>query len=56
MVIIEWAKQPVVEIRDILSKRRAAQWLALSEDKRCDVEAARPSSPTLMLCSSAIER
>ncbi|KAJ7819643.1 hypothetical protein B0H14DRAFT_3472946 [Mycena olivaceomarginata] len=33
MVIIEWAKQPVVEIRDILSKRRAAQWLALSEDK-----------------------
>ncbi|KAJ6624171.1 hypothetical protein B0H10DRAFT_2186748 [Mycena sp. CBHHK59/15] len=33
MVIIEWAKHPIVEVRDILSKRLTSQWLALSPDR-----------------------
>ncbi|KAJ7629027.1 hypothetical protein FB45DRAFT_1029078 [Roridomyces roridus] len=31
--IIEWARHPVVEIRDAVPKNSAAQWLALSSDK-----------------------
>ncbi|KAJ7629033.1 hypothetical protein FB45DRAFT_1029083 [Roridomyces roridus] len=31
--IIEWARHPVVEIRDAVPKGSAAQWLALSSDK-----------------------
>ncbi|KAJ7131560.1 hypothetical protein C8R43DRAFT_895906 [Mycena crocata] len=31
--VIEWLKRPVIEIRDIVSKRQTSQWLALSSDK-----------------------
>ncbi|KAJ7137509.1 hypothetical protein C8R43DRAFT_1202685 [Mycena crocata] len=34
MIIIEWLKHPVIEIREIVSKRQTSQWLALSPDKR----------------------
>ncbi|KAJ6570845.1 hypothetical protein DFH09DRAFT_916822 [Mycena vulgaris] len=34
MIIIEWLKHPVIEIRDILSKRQTSHWMALSPDKR----------------------
>ncbi|KAJ7189196.1 hypothetical protein C8R46DRAFT_1056791 [Mycena filopes] len=33
MIIIEWLKHPVIEIRDIVSKRQTADWLPLSADK-----------------------
>ncbi|KAJ7732037.1 hypothetical protein B0H16DRAFT_1861238 [Mycena metata] len=33
MIIIEWLQHPVIEIRDILSKRETASWLPLSADK-----------------------
>ncbi|KAJ7625192.1 hypothetical protein B0H17DRAFT_1288206 [Mycena rosella] len=33
VVIIEWLKHPIVEIRNILSKRQTSHWLALSADK-----------------------
>ncbi|KAJ7463959.1 hypothetical protein FB451DRAFT_1492001 [Mycena latifolia] len=33
MVIIEWARHPIIEIRDIVSKRQTSQWLTLSPDK-----------------------
>ncbi|KAJ6579975.1 hypothetical protein DFH09DRAFT_979293, partial [Mycena vulgaris] len=33
MVIIEWLKHPIIEIRDVLSKRQTSRWLALSADK-----------------------
>ncbi|KAF7359953.1 hypothetical protein MVEN_00722100 [Mycena venus] len=32
-IIIEWLKHPVIEIRDILSKRQTSQWLELPADK-----------------------
>jgi hypothetical protein len=32
-IVIEWLKHPVIEIRDILSKRQTSQWLELSADK-----------------------
>jgi hypothetical protein len=34
MIVIEWVKPPVIEIRDILSKRHTSKWLALSADRR----------------------
>ncbi|KAJ7799853.1 hypothetical protein B0H13DRAFT_2501607, partial [Mycena leptocephala] len=34
IVIIEWSKQPVVEIRGIVSKQQTSQFLALSSAKR----------------------
>ncbi|KAJ6500218.1 hypothetical protein C8R47DRAFT_1068436 [Mycena vitilis] len=34
MVIIEWLKHPVVEIRGIVSKQLTSEWLVLSEEKR----------------------
>jgi len=34
MIIIEWLRQPVLEIRGIVSKRQCTQWLALSPQKR----------------------
>ncbi|KAJ7467532.1 hypothetical protein FB451DRAFT_1340446 [Mycena latifolia] len=33
MVIIEWSKHPIIEIRDIVPKSRTSHWLALSPDK-----------------------
>ncbi|KAF7375804.1 hypothetical protein MSAN_00470100 [Mycena sanguinolenta] len=35
IAIIEWREQPVVEIRGILSKRRASQWLTISKNGSC---------------------
>ncbi|KAJ7451384.1 hypothetical protein FB451DRAFT_1409887 [Mycena latifolia] len=32
IVIIEWAPQPIIEIRDIVSKRPVSDWLTLSAD------------------------
>ncbi|KAJ6562121.1 hypothetical protein B0H19DRAFT_943011 [Mycena capillaripes] len=34
MIIIEWSKHPVIEIRGIVSKQQSSQWLALSPEKR----------------------
>ncbi|KAJ7089566.1 hypothetical protein C8R44DRAFT_648678 [Mycena epipterygia] len=33
VIIIEWLKHPIIEIRDIMSKRQTSHWLALSPDK-----------------------
>ncbi|KAJ7692935.1 hypothetical protein B0H17DRAFT_1132907 [Mycena rosella] len=33
VIIIEWLKHPVIEIRDILSKRQTSQWLPISADR-----------------------
>ncbi|KAJ7669131.1 hypothetical protein B0H17DRAFT_1209689 [Mycena rosella] len=33
MIIIEWARHPIIEIRDIVSKRQISHWLPLSADK-----------------------
>ncbi|KAJ6626699.1 hypothetical protein B0H10DRAFT_507207 [Mycena sp. CBHHK59/15] len=41
MVIIEWLKHPVIEIRDIISKRPTSQFLALSSDSRHRTMTAR---------------
>ncbi|KAJ6554862.1 hypothetical protein B0H19DRAFT_1210946 [Mycena capillaripes] len=34
LVIIEWSKHPVVEIRGTVTKHRSSEWLALSSEKR----------------------
>ncbi|KAJ7830320.1 hypothetical protein B0H14DRAFT_2353667 [Mycena olivaceomarginata] len=40
-IVIEWLKHPVIEIRDILSKRQTSQWLELSADKTYRTMTAR---------------
>lgn len=35
VIIIEWSKHPVLEIRGFVSKRRSSQWLELAPEKRC---------------------
>ncbi|KAJ6607591.1 hypothetical protein B0H10DRAFT_1921698 [Mycena sp. CBHHK59/15] len=59
MVIIEWARHPIVEVRDILSKRLTSQWLVLSPDRTHRTMEARgrhfvwvPSDGALSLYSS----
>ncbi|KAF8168993.1 hypothetical protein K438DRAFT_1615771 [Mycena galopus ATCC 62051] len=34
VIVIEWLKQPVIEIRGIVSKQQISQWLPLSPQKR----------------------
>lgn len=34
VAVIEWLDQPVVEIRGILAKRAASQWLSLAQNRR----------------------
>ncbi|KAJ7079650.1 hypothetical protein C8R43DRAFT_910070 [Mycena crocata] len=44
MIIIEWARHPIIEIRDIISKRQVSQWLQLSPDKSYRTMSARGKS------------
>ncbi|KAJ7463929.1 hypothetical protein FB451DRAFT_1370373 [Mycena latifolia] len=37
VIIIEWSKHPIIEIRDIVSKRQTWRWLGMSPDKRTEV-------------------
>jgi hypothetical protein len=47
--LIEWRSHPIVEIRDILSKRGTSQWLALSPDKTYVTCDCSPTNIELML-------
>ncbi|KAJ7109607.1 hypothetical protein C8R43DRAFT_1161443 [Mycena crocata] len=59
--VIEWGRHPVVEIRDILSKRSTATWLALSPDKTHRVMTVRgknfcwtPTEDYIELCNTGV--
>ncbi|KAJ6582934.1 hypothetical protein DFH09DRAFT_911733 [Mycena vulgaris] len=41
VTLIEWRSHPIVEIRDLVSKRSTSQWLALSPDKTYRIMSAR---------------
>ncbi|KAJ7668025.1 hypothetical protein B0H17DRAFT_950228 [Mycena rosella] len=41
VTLVEWRNHPIVEVRDIVSKRSTSQWLALSSDKTYRVMSAR---------------
>ncbi|KAJ7117173.1 hypothetical protein C8R44DRAFT_739016 [Mycena epipterygia] len=34
VTVIKWLKQPVIKIRDVITKRAVSQWLVLSSDKK----------------------
>ncbi|KAJ6557933.1 hypothetical protein B0H19DRAFT_1070526 [Mycena capillaripes] len=41
VALIEWRSHPIIEIRDIVSKRATSQWLGLSPDKTHRIMSAR---------------
>ncbi|KAJ7627011.1 hypothetical protein FB45DRAFT_835313 [Roridomyces roridus] len=41
IIVIQWARHPVIEICDILSKRHTSKWLTLSPDKSFRTMSAR---------------
>ncbi|KAJ6573218.1 hypothetical protein DFH09DRAFT_916159, partial [Mycena vulgaris] len=41
ITLVEWRSHPILEIRDVVSKRKTSQWLALSPDKSYRVMSAR---------------
>lgn len=38
MIMIEWSKNAIIEVRDIISKRHTSTLLALAPDKRCVIQ------------------
>ncbi|KAF7317502.1 hypothetical protein MKEN_00836600 [Mycena kentingensis (nom. inval.)] len=40
-VIIEWAKHPVLEVRDVVSKRRTVEWMPLAQGNKYRTMTAR---------------
>jgi hypothetical protein len=57
VVVIEWLKHPVIEIRDVVSKRPTALWLPLSQTKRyCGLPLEVGDMPTILCLLLAIAR
>ncbi|KAJ7469348.1 hypothetical protein B0H11DRAFT_2044033 [Mycena galericulata] len=62
MIVIEWSREPIVEVRDIIRKQRSSRWLALSKDKRYRTMSAKgrayiwaPEGECICLYASGLE-